>query len=154
MRNRQCCHYQNQLLSLCFKRKWPQPNLRAQPAMGRCARSVRGSWAFWIRVFVWRRVRSSLWGWGISCAGTGGYGLKCMDIAGSGGQGNPYLAIDLDLLFSKCWNVNGTCHYESCWIFCHETTNEFDSHHIHQLMEQIYPSFLKLSLSEWDFTHG
>lgn len=154
----------NQLLILSFKRKWPQPSLRAQPALGHCARSwtassVGSSQASWLRVSVWMRVQSSLWGCRVSWAGRGcvdsnGRWLECTGITGSGGkaEGEPFLAIFLDLIFSKCWDVNATCHYENCWIFCHETTIEFDSHHIPQLVEQIYPSFLNVSLGEWDFT--
>lgn len=69
-----------------------------------------------------------------------------------GAEEKPSLGTVRELTFSKCWVVHATWHYESCWIFCHEATNEVDSHHIHQLVEQIYPLFL--SLSEWDFTCG
>lgn len=79
------------------------------------------------------------------------------NIAGAGGEagGKLFLLMVLDLIFSKCLDVNATCHYETCGIFHHETTNKPDSHLIHhQLVEQIYPSFLNLGLSEWDSTCG
>lgn len=86
--------------------------------------------------------------------GSNGRWREGTGIAGSGadGEGKHFLDIVLHSIFSKCWDANATWHYESCCILCPETTNAFDSHHIHQLVEQIYPPFL--NLSEWDFTCG
>lgn len=130
----------NWLLGLGFKSEWPQPSLKPRQHWVSVLAAV---WALW----AW------LSGWAISGAG----GVIWETFRGHrwlwwGAEEKPSLATVRELTFSKYWVVHATCRYESCWIFCHETTNELDSHHIHQLVEQIYPSLL--NLSEWNFTCG
>lgn len=120
----------NQLLSLDFKRKWPQPSLGAKPALDQCAgrctaSSVGGSQAFLhlgfgldassVKSLRLVDILGRQWG----DMDSNGRWLEGTGIAGSGGEaeGKPLLAIVLDLIFSKCWDVNATCHCESYWIF-------------------------------------
>jgi len=73
----------DQLLSLGFKRKWPWPILRAQPALGWCASSCTGS--------VWEAAGLSGSGSQSQCefghvsgAGEVEYGLKWEVVKGHG----------------------------------------------------------------------
>lgn len=162
MRSRRCCHYQISYSAWVLKESghsqvwepsqcWVSVLVAVLPLVWEVARLSGSGFQLGASLVKSLRLGDILGRQGEIRRWLGGMG-----IAGYGweAEGNPFLAIVLDLIFSKRWAVNATCDYKSCWIFCHETTNEFDSHHIHQLVEQIYPSFLNLSLSEWDFTHG
>lgn len=135
----------NQLLKMGFKRKWPQPSLKGQPAIGQgahscSASSMGGSQAVWIQVSFeceFSRVSEAVeysghWGGIWTQIGL----LERMDIVepGEEAKGKPFLTKVLNIISSKCWNINAACHYKSFWIFCNETAVELDGYCVHYLM--------------------